>query len=106
MRDELKCKLDSWKVAPAVPSGFQREVWRRIAAREEARHQSRLRKYAGQFFELLATPRYAIAACLSAVVVGAGAAQLQANQENEWRWRELQTRYEISIDPVVQAFGQ
>jgi hypothetical protein len=103
MNDELKRKLDTWKVAPAVPGGFQREVWQRIAAREAARQQSGWRQRSRRFFELLATPRYATAACLTAVVIGAGAAQVRATQENDWRWSELQTRYAISIDPVAQA---
>ncbi len=104
MNDELKRKLDSWKVAPAVPGGFQREVWQRIAAREAARQQSDLRESFRRFFEMLATPRYAMVAFLTAVVIGAGAAQLRADQENDRRWSELQTRYAISIDPAARAF--
>lgn len=104
MNDDLKSKLESWKVDPAVPSGFQREVWQRIATREAARQEPGWRQFARSFFELLATPRYATAALVAAIVIGAGVAQVEASQASARRWDELQTRYAVSIDPVAQAF--
>lgn len=101
-KDELKGKLECWKVDPAVPSGFQREVWQRIALRAAARQQSGWRHLGRSFFELMATPRYASAALVMAIVIGAGAAQV-ASQENARRWNDLQARYATSIDPVAQA---
>jgi 16S rRNA A1518/A1519 N6-dimethyltransferase RsmA/KsgA/DIM1 with predicted DNA glycosylase/AP lyase activity len=35
--DELTTKLLTWQVSPRVPASFQREVWRRIAARQGER---------------------------------------------------------------------
>lgn len=104
MNDDLKSKLDSWKVEPAVPGGFQREVWQRIASRAATRQASGWRQFARNFFELLATPRYATAALVAALVIGAGAAQVEAGQANARRWDKLQIRYAVSIDPVAQAF--
>ena len=106
MSDDLKHKLDSWKITPEVPGDFQREVWQRIAARDTARRQSGWRLAAQRFFELLATPRYATFACLTAILIGAGAAHFQSNQENHRRWSELRTRYTTSIDPAARAFLQ
>jgi hypothetical protein len=40
--DELTAKLLTWQVSPRVPASFQREVWRRIAARQgEREHPAR-----------------------------------------------------------------
>ncbi len=103
MNDDLKRKLDSWKVDSAVPASFQREVWQRIASREAARQQSGWRQFARHFFELLATPRYATAALVAAIVIGAGAAQVEASQEKARVWNDLRTRYVVSIDPLAQA---
>jgi hypothetical protein len=106
MRDELKRKLDTWKIVPAVRGEFQREVWQRIAAREAARQEAGMRHRARRFFEILATPRYATAACLAAIAIGLGAAQIRTSQEIDRRWSDLQIRYTISIDPAARAFGR
>ena len=99
MNDDLKTKLESWKVAPTIPSGFQREVWQRIAASRPRNW----REAFSDFLMLFSTPRYAALAVTAAIVVAAGAAQLDATAQNRQDWQGLGAAYLRSVNPLELA---
>ncbi|MEP6956575.1 MAG: hypothetical protein ABI883_07100 [Chthoniobacterales bacterium] len=101
--DELSRKLRAWKVEPQIPSGFQREVWQRIAARQSARAEAFWPSLAQWLSVQLARPRYAVAMCVVMLVSGIGLAQVQAQQANAHNWRTLEVRYANSINPLAMA---
>lgn len=59
---DLAGKLNAWKVTPAVPADFQREVWQRIAARESAREEPAWSDPVGGAVDVLSRRIYTMAA--------------------------------------------
>lgn len=97
--DGLSKKLRAWKVEAAVPTSFQRDVWRRISVRQAARQTSFWMKLASALAVLVSRPRYAfvvIAACLVATI---SIAHVQARETNARHSKILAARYLASIDP-------
>lgn len=99
MNDDLKDKLDSWRVEPSIPSGFQREVWQRIGARRRRDWREAL----NDFLMLFSTPRYATVTVTAAIVLAAGAAQLEATIQNRQDWQGLRAAYVRSVNPLELA---
>lgn len=99
MDDDLQGKLDSWKVDSLVYPGFQREVWRRIAARR----QLGWRQVLDRFLNRLASPRAATAALVAALALGAGIAHVDATIQNQKDWQALGLDYARSINPLEMA---
>lgn len=59
---DLAGKLNAWKVTPAVPADFQREVWQRIAARESAQEEPQWSDPVGSAVDILSRRVYTMAA--------------------------------------------
>ena len=101
--DELSKKLRAWKVDPRVPSGFQREVWQRIAAgqseREEAFGPATVQWLSGLF----ARPQYAVALVALSLGASVAVAHVQAQDSNAQSWKALEVRYTSSVDPLALA---
>lgn len=97
--DELNRNLRSWRVDPAVPGGFQHAVWQRIAAR---RHYD-WRRTLGNVLAQLAAPPYAAVVVASAMILAAGAAQIEATAQNRRDWQALGTSYVRSVNPLELA---
>lgn len=95
----LRKKLGRWRVEPCVPSSFQREVWRRIDAKEAAWQNSFTHQFADWMASLLLTPQYAAALIIAGVFLGVGVAQVEALNANSKSLKYLETRYVGSIDP-------
>lgn len=100
----LKRQLRLWEVQAKVPPSFQREVWRKIAARPGAAD----RRFAASWriewlIGGLGRPRCALPLGLTILVVSLGVARIQADSANGKTWRTLETRYVTSVDPVAMA---
>jgi hypothetical protein len=98
--DDLRAKLQAWKVEPQVPTSFQREVWQRIAVRQTAREEVFWPSLARWFFAQLSRPQYAFAVVLVSLSAGLGIAHMQAQDANAKHWKALETRYATSVDPL------
>lgn len=99
--DELSAKLQAWKAEAPIPRSFQAEVWQRIAARQETRHRSIRNWLREGLWVELGKPQYATALIAVSVALSLGVAHLNAAQANARHWRELETRYENSINPFT-----
>lgn len=101
--DNLNSKLNAWRPDLPIPSRFQAEVWQRIAAREEARHDSAWNLLREGLFTHLARPQYATALIAISISAALGVAHLQAKEANAKHWRQLESRYVNSITPAPSA---
>ena len=101
--DELSQKLRAWKVDPQIPTGFQREVWQRIAARQSVREEAFLPATVQWLSGLLARPQYAVALVVLSLGASVAVAHVQAKDSNEQSWRTLEARYTTSVDPLAMA---
>ena len=99
MKSDLDQKLKAWNVEVETPVRFQADVWQRIAVREAAQEQSFSRRIAN-LFALLARPRPALAFAAMMFFAGVSVAHIEARKTNADLWRNLQTRYIVSIDPT------
>lgn len=99
--DELRPKLSAWKVNPQIPAGFPREVWQKIAARQAAREDavgpSLLRWLSLQ----MARPVYAGMAFVLMLGTGVSYAHKEAQESNARNWKQLETRYADSVNPLA-----
>lgn len=96
-------KLQTWKVDPDIPAGFQREVWARIAARGAARRSS-WRRWLPDGMELW-KPQCAVPVFALALASSIGLALFQAREANDQAWKDLESRYAVSFNPIAQASG-
>lgn len=103
MDDDLKEKLNAWKVNLEPRRDFQAEVWQRIAARESTRQNSVWRRLAEWIAAELPKPQYATAAVLIGAALSMGVAHVQAQVANARHWQQLEARYVTSINPAAQA---
>ncbi len=103
MDEDLKDKLNAWKVELDPPRTFQADVWQRIAAQESARRDSIWRRVRELISTELPKPQYATALIALGVTLSIGVAHFQAQQTNRKHWRQLEARYVSSINPVAQA---
>ncbi|MEO8351737.1 MAG: hypothetical protein ABI680_08395 [Chthoniobacteraceae bacterium] len=101
--DELSQKLRAWRVEPQIPTGFQRDVWQRIAVRQTARAEAFWPSLTQWFSLRLARPQYAVALCAVMLMSGIGLARVQAQQANAQTWRMLESRYTTSVDPLAMT---
>ena len=99
--DDLSAKLRTWKVEPRVPGSFQREVWRRVAARQAVREEALWPKVVQWFSTQLARPQYAAALFAVSLSVSIGVAYVQAQGANAKHWKTLEARYAASVDPLA-----
>jgi hypothetical protein len=101
--DELSRKLSAWKVEPQIPTGFQREVWQRIAARQATREDAFAPALLRWLSLQLVRPVYAVT--LFALLLGSGVsyAHMQAQESNARNWRVLEARYADSVNPLAMA---
>ena len=100
--DDLKSKLASWRVEPEFRSGFNREVWFKIAAGKALQRESFWQDLFAVFF---AAPRFATvsALALAMLTLSIGTANLAARSANSRNWTMLEERYAQSIDPVTRS---
>lgn len=101
--DELTEKLRAWRVEPQIPSGFQREVWQRIAARQSAREEAFWPSAVRWLNGLLLRPQYAVALIMLSLGLSVAVAHVQAQDANARTWKALETRYALSVDPLAAA---
>jgi hypothetical protein len=101
--EELSTKLRAWNVEPKAHASFQREVWQRIAARQTARDEAFWPRVAQWFSAQLARPRYAVALVALSLSASVGMGLLRAQGANARHWKNLEARYESSIDPLVMT---
>ena len=97
MDDELKKRLDSWKVEPEIPPDFQRGVWRRISLSESESPRAR-------FFGVWAIPRFSVPQLAAfmitlGVFAGSGFGVIESSQANVKNWKTLEAKYVQSVDP-------
>jgi len=98
--NDLSTKLRAWTVDPRVPTSFQREVWQRIAQRQAVRDEAFWPRVMEWFSTQLIRPRYAVALVALSLSISVGAGLLHAQDANARHWKELETRYASSIDPL------
>ena len=101
--DELSLKLRAWTVDPQIPSGFQREVWQRIAARQATREEAFWPALVQWLVGLLARPQYAVALVALSLGASVAVAHVQAQDSNAKTWKALEARYASSVDPLAMA---
>ena len=99
--DDFDAKLRAWKVEPAVPASFQREVWQRIAARQALRSESLWPRVAQWWLARLVRPQYATALVIFSLAGSVGAAHMQAQDARAKLGEELEERYAASVDPLT-----
>jgi hypothetical protein len=102
----LKTALETWRVEPQIPPGFQREVWARIAARETTRQNVLWRRIRDWFAIDLPKPQFAVPLLVVSLSGSLALANLQAHEENSLAWKKLESRYALSFNPIAQASGQ
>jgi hypothetical protein len=97
MDDELKKRLDSWKVRPEIPPDFQRGVWRRISLRESESPGAR-------FFGIWAIQKLSVLQLAAFAIVlgafaGSGFGLIESSRANVKNWKTLEAKYVQSVDP-------
>jgi len=101
--DELRRVLQTWKVDPKIPRNFARDVWERIATREQASAGSRWWVALKELVEPVGAARLALTAATLGLVFGVFAGVMKAQQQNSQIQQELATRYVRSIDPYQRV---
>lgn len=99
--DDLSKALRAWKVEASVPASFQRDVWRRVSVRQEARQNSFWAKLAHALSALVSRPRYAFALIAVFFFTSISVAHVQARETNARHSKILAARYAASIDPLA-----
>jgi hypothetical protein len=99
--DDLAAKLRAWKVEPEVPGSFSREVWQRIAARQEVREAAFWPRVVRWFSTELVGPQYATALVILSLSASIGVAHVQAQSTNARTEKMLESRYGTSVDPLA-----
>jgi hypothetical protein len=103
---KLDALLQDWRVNDPLPAGFNRAVWRRIAARTGTEltspYQALMSWIAGQ----LTRPAWSIGYALILLSAGLVTGYWQATAQTH-RWdQRMASRYVQSIDPYFQASAQ
>jgi hypothetical protein len=99
--DDLSAKLCAWKVEPQVPGSFSREVWQRIAARQEVCEAAFWPRVAQWFSTQLVRPQCATALVILSLSASIGVAHVQAQSTNARTEKMLESRYATSVDPLA-----
>jgi hypothetical protein len=97
--DDLKNKLDAWKVDVDLPPRFQAEVWQRIA--ERAPRQAGLLDTLLHLRSLLLRPAWSVALVIAGITLGLGTARVAASHTRSDARQELETQYVRMIDPLA-----
>jgi hypothetical protein len=100
--DDVSEKLRVWQVEPRIPATFQREVWARIAARDDT-FPHRAGEWIGSLF---VQPRYAVLLAAVALTFGLASAHEQAQQANARYRARLEARYALTVSPFLQEAAQ
>lgn len=100
--DELADKLRTWRVDPPVPASFRREVWARIAVRENARENAFSTRVTEWLFSVLSQPRYAAAFALLFLALGLTFAHQRAQEATARSRSEMEARYAVSVSPFLR----
>lgn len=98
--DDLSAKLRTWKLAPRVPSSFQRDVWQRIAVRQAALENAFWPRVLRWLSANFVRPQFAVVVVMFSVSVSVGVAHLQAQDMKAKHLKTLEARYAASIDPL------
>lgn len=104
--NELREKLQSWRVDPHIPDDFQGEVWKRITAQQSGRVDPIWLTWIQRFLSFGAAPsmpRIAFAAVTLSVFVGVAASVAESTRWNAAAWKQLENQYVQSIDPYQRA---
>jgi hypothetical protein len=94
----LDALLKNWQPQIDLPPRFESEVWRRIALAQEKR--SDFWSFAW-LFRMTCQPKLAFAIVLTAVLVGTGLANLQAERNYHHEMAASKSRYIQSVDPFA-----
>lgn len=98
--DPLDHLLDHWSETPEPSPRLASEVWRRIAAAEEANQQTR-GAWAG-LQAWLARPPFAAMFIASCALLGLFLAEVRVNQQQRERSTQLARSYLQLIDPLIK----
>jgi hypothetical protein len=103
---ELDKMLAAWQVEVRVPEDFQRQVWKRIAAREAANADPSWLTWIKSLFvsgAAVSVPRVALAAVSLGVFIGVTTGILETSRWNAATWNRLENQYVQSVDPYQQV---
>ncbi|MCL4178477.1 MAG: hypothetical protein KJ072_12140 [Verrucomicrobia bacterium] len=99
----LDSLLRDWRVDDPLPLGFNRAVWRRIAAQAVPAPVSPVAALRLRLDRWFARPAWSIGCALFLVSAGLLAGYWQATAQTA-RWEQLMaSRYVHSVDPYAQA---
>jgi hypothetical protein len=103
---KLDALLQNWRVDDPLPPGFNRAVWRRIAAHTGPERTSPYQALRAWIAGLFARPAWSIGYALILLSAGLATGYWQATaQTNRWDQR-MASRYVQSVDPYFQASAQ
>ena len=101
--DELRKVLQTWKVDPKIPPNFARDVWDRIATREQASAGSRWWVTMKELVEPGGGAKLALSAATIGLVLGGFTGAMEAQQQNSQIQQQLATKYVRSVDPYQRV---
>ena len=101
--DELRRVLQTWKVDPKIPRNFARDVWERIATREQASAGSRWWVTLKELVEPVGGAKLALSAATIGLVLGGFTGAMEAQQQNSQIQQQLATKYVRSVDPYQRV---
>jgi hypothetical protein len=99
--ENLRHNLSAWKVEVELPTQFQRGVWQRISAQESARSHSFWKRFSEWLAFEFCKPSHAALLLAASLTLSAGTGYLRAQHSNNRNWRQLETRYLDSINPLA-----
>lgn len=99
-KQKLSALLKDWEPQVDLPSRFDSEVWRRIAASQEKRSAFWSFEW---LFSITAQPKFAFAIMVAAVVFGSGLANWQAEKTYHHEMAALKSQYVHSVDPFANT---
>ncbi|PTX91908.1 hypothetical protein DB346_23405 [Verrucomicrobia bacterium LW23] len=104
--DSLNKLLQSWHPKVEMPSDFQRSVWRRIEAREQASHAVWWREVADWMTLSLSHPVRATAVIVATSLLAGWMGIAQARDAAAALELRIESRYAESINPYAQAHAR
>ena|ERR1700734_1800344 len=96
----LAALLKDWQLQVDLPPRFESEVWRRIAFAQEKRSDFWSFEW---LFRMTCQPKLAFAIVATAVLLGTGLANWEAQQNYHRDMAVSESRYIHSVDPFANA---
>lgn len=96
----LNSLLKDWQPQVDLPARFESEVWHRIASAQEKRSEFWSLDW---LFRIICPPKFAFALVVTAVLLGSGLANWQAQQNYHRDMAASKSRYIHSVDPFANT---